>query len=314
MHCYNCVAMSSLLEDIVYEPWPPLSYADFAATQHLLHMALQAVGKLKLKEPFEPQWAAIPLLLSSRGLTTGPIHYSGGAYEVTVDLISHQVGCATSWGASGRCDLASMSVAEFVRQLFDILRQAGVNASINLKPQEVANAIPFDQDTLLRPYDPALVNAWWRILLSTQRVMQIFRGRFKGKTQPIGLMWGTLDIRDARYNGKPASPGGEADYIRRNAMNEELIEVGWWSGSAAYPRPAFYSFTYPQPKEIEHAKVSPASSRWEPAMGEFLLDYDDLRKSKDPDGDLLSFFESTYRAGAEKAGWDPALVGSGKPE
>jgi hypothetical protein len=299
---------------IAYEPWPPLFYPDFAATQHLLHMGLQAVGKLKLKEPFEPQWGEVPLWLSSRGLTTGPIPYSGGAYEVTVDLISHQVGCATSWGFSDHCDLAAMSVAKFVEQLFDILSRAGINASIHLKPQEVPNPIPFDQDVAPRPYDPTLVNAWWRILLSTQRVMQVFRGRFKGRTQPIGLMWGTLDIRDVRYNGKPATPGEKADYIRRNAMNEELIEVGWWSGSAAYPKPAFYSFTYPQPKEIEHAKVSPASSRWDPAMGEFLFDYDDLRKSKDPDRDLLSFFESTYNAGAERAGWDPHLVGSGRPE
>jgi len=301
-------------QDIVHEPWPSLSYPDFAATQHLLHMGLQAVGKLKLEEPYEPQWAEVPLWLSSRGLTTGPIHYSGGAYEVTVDLISHAVGCVTSWGFSGHYDLAAMSVAEFVQQLFGMLGKAGIKTSINMKPQEVPNVIPFDQDTLRRPYDPALVNAWWRILLSTQRVMQAFRGRFRGKMQPIGLMWGTLDIRDVRYNGKPASPGAKADYIRRNAMNEELIEVGWWSGSVAYPKPAFYSFTYPQPAKIEHAKVSPASSRWEPTMGEFLLDYDDLRKSKEPDGDLLSFFESTYHAGAESAGWDPTLVGSGRPE
>ncbi len=299
---------------VSYEPWPSLSYPEFAPTQHLLHMALQAVGKLKLKEPFEPQWAEVPLWLSSRGLTTGPIPYSGGAYEITADLISHQLSCATSWGFSGHYDLASMSVAKFVEQLFHLLREAGIDAQINLKPQEVPNPIPFDQDTLSRPYEPALVNAWWRILLNTQRVMQIFHGRFKGKTQPIGLMWGTLDIRDARYNGKPVAPGDKADYIRRNAMNEELIEVGWWSGSAAYPKPAFYGFTYPQPKNIEHATISPACARWEPTMGEFLLDYDDLRQSKDPDGDLLSFFESTYSAGAERAGWDSHLVGSGRPE
>jgi hypothetical protein len=63
----------SFPQDISYEPWPPLSYPDFAATQHLLHMGLQAVGKLKLREPFEPQWAEVPLWLSSQGLTTGPI-------------------------------------------------------------------------------------------------------------------------------------------------------------------------------------------------------------------------------------------------
>ena len=135
----------------LYEPWPPLSYPEFAATQHLLHMGLQAVGKLKLKEPFEPQWSEVPLWLSSRGLTTGPIPYSGGAYEVTVDLISHKVGCTTSWGFSGHCDLEPMSVAEFVGRLFDILRKAGIDVSINLKPQEVPNTIPFDQDTVFVP-------------------------------------------------------------------------------------------------------------------------------------------------------------------
>ena len=303
----------SLPTDTSRDSWPPLSYPAFAPTQRLLHMGLQAVGKLKLREPFEPQWSEVPLWLSGRGLTTGPILSSGGAYDVTVDLISHEVRCATSWGFSESFGWGAMSVATFVQQLFEILRKAGVNFSINLRPQEVSNPIPFDRDVQPRPYDSTLVNAWWRILLSTQRVMQVFRGRFNGKTQPIGLMWGTLDIRDVRFNGKPASPGEKADYIRRNAMNQELIEFGWWSGSAAYPKPAFYSFTHPKPKGIEHTKVGPPDSRWESAMGEFLFDYDDLRQSKDP-GDLLSFFESTYEAGAEQAGWDRNLVGNGRPE
>jgi hypothetical protein len=304
----------SVTSNVVRDPWPPFSYQDFVATQHLLHMSLQVVGKLKLKEPFQPQWSEVPLWLSGRGLTTGPISYAGGAYEVTADFISHRVGCVTSWGFSGHFELGPMSVAEFMELLFDLLRKAGVKVSIDLKPQEVPVAISFDQDKQRRPYESKLVNGWWRILLSTHRVMQVFHGRFQGKTQPIGLMWGTLDIRDVRYNGKPASPGVNADYIRRNAMNAELIEVGWWSGNAAYPKPAFYSFTYPQPKGLENARISPPSSRWDSAMGEFLLDYDDLRNSTDPDGDLLSFFESTYKAGAEHAGWDPNLVASGRPE
>jgi len=87
----------SLPQNISYDPWPALGYPDFAATQHLLHMALQAVGKLKLAEPFEPQWSEVPLWLSSRGLITGPIPYYGGAYE-----------------------------AEFVAHLFEVLRAAGV--------------------------------------------------------------------------------------------------------------------------------------------------------------------------------------------
>ncbi|MBV9146441.1 MAG: hypothetical protein JO065_11020 [Acidobacteria bacterium] len=304
----------SATTNILCEPWPFLSYSDFAATQYLLHRGLQALGKLKLQEPFQPQWAEVPLWLSARGLTTGPISYGGGMYEVTADFISHQVACATSWKFSDQFELRPMSVAEFVKLLFELLRKANVKVAINLKPQEVPDVVSFDQDQQQRPYEPALVNAWWRILLSVQRVMQVFHGRFKGKTQPIGLMWGTLDIRDVRYNGKAASPGAKADYIRRNAMNEELVEVGWWPGNSAYPKPAFYSFTYPQPKGIEEARINPPGARWDSGMGEFLLDYDELRKSRDPDGDLLSFFESTYKAGAERAGWDPNLIGTGRPE
>src|SRR5258707_15016608 len=97
----------SFPQNISYEPWPPLSEPDFAATQHLLHMGLQAVGKLKLKEPLEPQWGEVPLWLSGRGLTTGPIAYSGGAYEVALDLIAHRVECTASWGSSGHYNLTS---------------------------------------------------------------------------------------------------------------------------------------------------------------------------------------------------------------
>jgi len=294
--------------------WPALSYSAFEPTRYLLHMVLQAVGKLKLAEPFQAQWAEVPLWLSARGLTTGPIPYAGGVYEVRADFLSHEMQWLTSSGALGQLPLGPTSVATFVDSFLDRLRRVGIDASITLMPQEVPNPIPFNEDKEQRPYDRDLANVWWRILLSVQRVMQVFQGRFTGKTQPIGLMWGTLDIRAAFYNGKPASAGANTDYIRRNAMNAELIEMGWWSGNASYSRPAFYSFTYPQPQGIENAKVGPTVARWDAGMGEFLLDYDDLRQSRNPDRDLLTFLESTYNAGATAGRWDSKLLGSGRPE
>ena len=296
------------------DSWPALSCSAFAPTRYLLHMALQAVGKLKLAEPFQAQWAEVPLWLSARGLTTGPIRYAGGVYEVRADFISHEMQWLTSSGASGRLPLGPTSVAAFVAALLDQLRQAGIDASITPLPQEVPDPIPFNEDKAQRPYDRDQVNAWWRILLSTQRVLRVFQGRFTGKTQPIGLMWGTLDIRAVFYNGRPISPAKDIGLIRRNAMNAALIEVGWWSGDASYPRPAFYSFTYPQPQGIETAKVGPTAARWDAGMGEFLLDYDDLRHATNPERDLLTFTESTYHAGASAAGWDSELLGSGRPE
>ncbi len=294
--------------------WPAFSYQAFEPTRHLLHMVLQAVGKLKLTEPFQAQWAEVPLWLYARGLTTGPIPYGGGVFEVRVDLVAHETQWLTSTGASGELPLGPTSVATFVDTFFNQLRRAGIDTSITPMPQEVPNPIPFNEDQEQRPYDADLANAWWRVLLSAQRVLQTFQGRFTGKTQFIGLMWGTLDIRAVFYNGKAALPDANVGYIRRNAMNAELIEMGWWPGDSSYARPAFYSFTYPQPQGIDNAKIGPPLARWEGRMGEFLLDYDDVRQSRDPDRDLLTFFETTYNAGATAAAWDPGLLGSGDPE
>ena len=302
-------------EQSVPERWPAFSTPGFEPTRHLLHMVLQAVGKLKLTEPFQAQWAQVPLWLSARGLTTGPIPHAGGAYEVTADFIAHEIQWLVSSGVSGKLALGPTSVAAFVATFLDGLRGAGIDPSITQMPQEVPNPIPFDEDQEQRAYDRDQVDAWWRILLSTQRVLQVFQGRFTGKTQSIGLMWGSMDIRAAFYSGKPASPGeANKGYIRRNAMNAELIEMGWWSGDPSYPRPAFYAFTYPQPPEIENSKIGPAAARWDASMGEFILNYDDLRQSSDPDGDLLTFLESAYDAGATAAGWKPDLLGSGRPK
>jgi hypothetical protein len=43
-------------------------------------------------------------------------------------------------------------------------------------------------------------------------------------------------------------------------------------------------------------------------MGEFLLDYEDVRTASDPRAAILGFADSTYAAGAELARWDRELL------
>lgn len=302
------------LQQSNYEAWPELVYPDFESTSYLLHRGMQVIGKLKLTTPFEPQWANVPFLLNARGLTTGPIPYHSGIFTMDLDFIAHKIICSTSWHFVGEFNINSMSVAEFTQAIFKLLSQAGITIEINPLPQEVSNPIPFNKDTEQRNYNKALANAWWRILVSSYRIMQQYHAQFTGKTPPIGFMWGTFDLRDARYQSVAVpTTGPNAGYIRRNAMNEAQVEAGWWSGNANYPRPAYYSFTFPQPVGIENSQIKPASARWDNNMGLFILDYDELRKSKTPEKDLLLFLESTYKAGAALADWDSELVGSGKP-
>lgn len=297
-----------------YDAWPELPYDDFRPTQYLLHMTCQAIGKLKLTTPYEPHWANVALWLTSCGITTGPIQYKSGVFSVDVDFIHNEIICTSSWGKRNKIALSSQSVAQLTMKLFDSLHSIGIDVTINLMPQEIPNPISFDKDNDLREYNSGLANRWWRILISSYNVMQRYHSHFLGITPPIGLMWGTFDLRDARYKGtRIPTEGINSGYIRRNAMNDAQVEVGWWSGNEQYPRAAYFSFLYPLPKGIELARVKPAKAKWENTLGEFIIDYDDVRTAKDPAADLLSFFESTYQTESEKAEWDPRWIGEGEP-
>ena len=113
-----------------FDPWPALSGTAFAPTRYLLHRALQAIGKLKLAEPFQAQWAHVPLWLDATGLTTGPMRHADGVCEVRADFLAHQLQWFTSSGASGRFGLGPGSVAALVDTLQAQPRGAGIDAAI----------------------------------------------------------------------------------------------------------------------------------------------------------------------------------------
>lgn len=301
--------------DLHSNPWPELPYEQFKSTSHLLHMLTQAMGKLNLLKPFEPQWNNAALFISDHGLTTGPIPYEFEVFSVDLNILEHRIVIRTSWGASKTFKLDSNSVAALIKKLLEELHSTGIKVEINPKPQEIPHPILFDQDTEQQHYNPELAQAWWRILLSSQIVLQRYHALFLGKTQPVAFMWGTFDLRDVRFNGKKVIPTGiNTGYLRRNAMNAEQVECGWWSGNEAYPKAAYYSFTYPEPSGINKIKIAPAAARWEDNLKLFILDYEDLLKSKNPAEDLFSFFQTAYEAGAKLSGWDPELLGSGFPD
>ena len=295
--------------------WPAVPYEELAPTMHLLHMGLQMVGKLTLLKPFEPQWANVTMAPVSRGLTTGAIPWRGGTFAIDADFVSHELGISTSWGTRGGMGLGPMSVADWHDRLFSALGRAGVHVTINEMPQEVPDPVPFTSDAAARPYDTSLVEAWWQAMHVSAGVMQEYRACFRAKTPPIGFMWGTFDLRVLRLGGtRVPATGINVGYIRRNAMDEDQVESGWWPGSPTYPRPAYYSFTHPQPAGIEQTKPRPATAHWDAAQGTFILDYDDVRADAHPEGVLRDFLDSTYEAGARLAGWDPGLICSGVPQ
>jgi hypothetical protein len=70
----------------------------------------------------------------------------------------------------------------------------------------------------------------------------------------------------------------------------------------------FYSYAYPAPDGFADRPVSPAAARLGRTMGEFLLPYEAVRASENPEFELKGFLQSTYADAAAAAKWDrPAL-------
>lgn len=235
-------------------------------------------------------------------MTTSPIPYKDReAFELQFNFLEHRLELRTSDGGNRAIELAPKSVAAFYRETFSMLREAGIDVSINPKPQEVANPILFDQDETHRSYDPEYANRLWRILLATDPVLKEFRGGFIGKSSPVHFFWGSFDLCTTRFSGRSAPP--RKGIITSEAYSCECHSVGWWPGGGDFKGPAFYAYMAPEPPGFATKPVL-ASGGYNDQMHEFIVMYDDVRRSKSPRDEILEFAQRTYEAGADLAGWD----------
>jgi hypothetical protein len=294
---------------ISQESWPELPYSEWKDTLDTLHMNLQIVGKVRLAlTPFEPQWANVPLYLTSRGLTTTPMESAGVIFEIHVDLLDHQVVIATVQGETRRVALTARPVADFYADFMANLSALGIHVDFRPIPDEVSDPIPFAEDTVHSAYEPEWANRFWRVLSQADLVLKEHRARFRGRTSPVHFFWGTFDLAHTRSSGRSVTPPPSVGRIERLGGDAEIACAGFWPGHARYPRAAFYAYTYPKPEGIEKQPIKPAAAGWSPEIGEFALPYDDVRTAPSPRETILHFFKSTYAAGARLGDWDPSLV------
>jgi len=294
------------------ERWPELPYAAWKDTRDTLHLWTQIVGKVRLAlTPWLNHSWHVALYVTARGLTTSPIQWQAGSFQIDFDFIDHVLWLRTSGGHFRQVVLKPTPVAEFYADVMVALRELGITVPISTMPCEIPNGIPFDQDTVHRAYDPAYARAFWRVLASTHEVFSRFRTGFLGKASPVHFFWGSFDLAVTRFSGRPAPkhPGGVPhlpDSVAQEAYSHEVSSAGFWPGGGGAPveYAAFYSYAYPAPAGFADAAVKPAAALWSKELGEFLLPYDAMRKAGDADAALMDFLVSTYEAAANLAKWD----------
>ena len=310
--------MVSSMED----RWPELPLAAWQGTRDTLHLWTQVVGKIRLAlTPWLNHSWHVALYVTARGLTTSPIPWRGGSIEIDFDFVDHVLWLRTSKGHFRQVMLKPMSVAEFYEALMIALRELGVDVRITTMPCEIANCIPFEQDTTHAAYDAEFANRFWRILLAASEVFAYFRTGFLGKASPVHFFWGSFDLAVTRFSGRaaPRHPGGVPhlpDAVAQEAYSHEVSSAGFWPGGGGGPvdDAAFYSYAYPTPEGFAAAKVKPADAVWSKELGELLLPYAAMRRASDPDATLMDFLQSSYAAAADLAKWDRAALECGLGE
>ena len=293
------------------QAWPALPYADWKDSCATLHLWTQIVGKIRLAQtPWVNHSWHVPLYVTTRGLTTSPIPYKHGAFEIEFDFVDHVLWLRTSEGRFRQIMLMPTTVADFYGNVLVDLKRLGVEVAIDVMPNEIPDAIPFPKDTVHHAYDPHAANAFWRILLSSSRVLSHFRSSFLGKVSPVHFFWGSFDLAVTRFSGRraPSHPGGVPnlpDAVAREAYSHEVSSAGFWpGGGGVIEEPTFYSYAYPAPDGFADARVRPAAAYFHKTLGEFVLPYEAVRTSSDPDKALMDFLQSTYDAAADLGRWD----------
>jgi hypothetical protein len=293
--------------------WPELRVEDWQPTRDTLTLWLQMVGKIRIaRTPLLNHWWNAPLYLTARGLTTSLIPAEPGrGFAIELDLLEHRLDVTTTRGQALRMELAPKAVKDFYTELKGLLDELDLTTEIWPVPVELPDAIPFPDDDTHDSYDAAAVTTFWRILVEAERVLDVFRARFVGKSSPVHLFWGALDLAITRFSGEPAPPhpGGMPNcgpHVMHEAYSHEVSSAGYWPGGEG--EGIFYSYAYPEPDGYRTMPVGPAAARFDDALGEFVLPYTAVRTAPDPDAVLLDFLQHSYEAAATAGNWDRAAL------
>ena len=288
--------------------WPALPLSEWNDTYATLHMWTQIVGKIRLAlgPDINHFWGAT-LYVSSRGLTTSPIPYAMGTFEIVFDFVAHALEITTSRGETRSFQLEPCTVADFYAKLMAALHSLKIDVKVWPMPVEVPRPVRFTLDESHVSYDAQYAHRFWRALVSVNNVFWEFRSRFIGKSSPVHFFWGSFDLAVTRFSGRLALERSGAEGFMKDAYSHEVSSVGFWPGDGECIKDAaFYAYAVPEPAGFRDYRVRPATAFYHPDKGEYFLMYDEVRSAANPAEVLLDFCQSAYEAAAITGKWDRA--------
>jgi hypothetical protein len=235
--------------------------------------------------------------------------WQGRLLQIDFDFIDHRLVMCTSDGRVEKFPLSPRPVAEFYAEVMGRLRALGIEPHIWTMPVEITGAVPFEADRDHAAYDADAVHRFWRQLVVVDRVFNVFRARFIGKSSPVHFFWGSFDLAVTRFSGRTAPTltsrtPNVGEWVMQEAYSHEVSSCGFWPGNGGFGRAAFFAYAYPEPAGFADGPVRPHDAAYNSELGQFILLYETVRTAPAPEVALLDFMQSTYEACANRAGWE----------
>jgi hypothetical protein len=278
-----------------------------------LHAHTQVLGKIAGRlAPREPQLQHTALRLTARGWETAalPTPNDSGAVAVILDLHNHEAVVEHSQEPPVRVALTpNRSVKDVTREVMAAVHRVAGEFEVNLAPAEVPWTVPLDEDEEHARYETDLVGGYFAAATRAALALADFRAPYRGRSTPVNAWWGSFDLAVNLFSGEPADPPAR-DFITRNAMDAQEFALGWWPGDRRYDRAAFYAYAHPAPEGFAGADLGPSAARWDEALGEYVLDWDDVCSAADPLATVTEFAGAAFSHTCSVCQWDPALLAS----
>ena len=291
--------------------WPALSYGAWSATCDTLHAHTQVLGKLAVElAPPAPQLQHAALRLTPRGWETAglPAPDGSGAITAALDLRRHEAVIEHSDGRDTRIPLTpNRPVADVTRDVLAAVERVAGAVEINPTPQEVTWTVPLDEDREHATWDTGQVADYFEAATAAALALADFRAPFRGRSTPVNAWWGTFDLAVNFFSGRPADPPSD-DFIMRNGADAQQVAVGWWPGDAKHDGAAFFSYAYPARDGFGDADLGLEAGHWHPELGEYVLEWDQIRELPERRALILSFMRAAFRHACAVCEWDPALA------
>jgi len=290
---------------------PELPFKEWTETRITLHLILQIIGKTRLKlTQRKNHWWYITIYVTSRGFGTHAIPLKDGleSFEIEFNVLRKAVVLSKSSGPEIEISLQSNpTIATFYKQFMEALVQWECKPDFVPKPFDLGIEKRFNEITEYHHYDWEYIEKFAQTMRWNMDVFQEFSGRFYGKTCPVHIYWHHLDLTVTRFSGKRLPPMNKsARVLEKESYSHEQISFGFWAGDDNMPEPMYYAYTFPSPDGLDKERIQPDQAKWVDSNGSpmALLRYNDVIQSENSRECILEFLESTYQAGASKAGWD----------